>query len=176
MVFLQNFNANSNEWRVTGCYSFPSRSDRNNSWSLLRNLASSCSFFWVCIGDYNDLLNPGDRGSRVDHPNWFFSGFTAAVDACQLTNLPLIGCQFTWFKTKGSRNVVKERLDRAMVTPSWMDLCPNEKLLNLVAPVSDHNPIMVDTSPTPFVARYRPFRFENKWLEEPDLKSVIDKC
>ncbi|KAL8545720.1 hypothetical protein ACS0TY_005735 [Phlomoides rotata] len=61
-----------------------------------------------------------------------------------------------------------------MVTPSWMDLFPNARLLNLVAPVSYHNPIMVHTSPIPYVAKYRPFQFENKWLEEPDLKRNKD--
>ncbi|KAL8535495.1 hypothetical protein ACS0TY_011215 [Phlomoides rotata] len=63
-----------------------------------------------------------------------------------------------------------------MCTSDWSDLFSNAKLINLVAPVSDHNPIMVDTSHVPFVLRYTPFRFENKWLEEPDLRTVIDKC
>lgn len=51
---------------------------------------------------------------------------------------------------------------------------PTAKLLNLVAPVSDHSPIMVDTMPTSLARKHRPFRFENKWLEEPDLRGIID--
>ncbi|KAL8461700.1 hypothetical protein ACS0TY_032980 [Phlomoides rotata] len=84
--------------------------------------------------------------------------------------------QIGFLLSKGTQNAIEERLDRATSTPTWNDLFPNAQLTNLVAPLSDHNPIMVDTSLVVFVPGYRPFRFEKKWLEEPDLKSVITKC
>lgn len=39
--------------------------------------------------------------------------------------------------------MVKERLDRALATPNWMDLFPNVKLVDLIASHSDHNPILL---------------------------------
>lgn len=66
--------------------------------------------------------------------------------------------------------MVEERLDRAMVNPEWSAMFPNAKLFNLVAPVSDHSPIMVVTELTIITRRQRSFR------HEPDLKSVISRC
>ncbi|KAL8526940.1 hypothetical protein ACS0TY_015983 [Phlomoides rotata] len=134
-------------WRFTGFYGYPNRNNRLQSWNLLRSLSSASPLPWLCMGDYNDLLGPEDKRGRVEHPNWLFQGFRNAVSDCNLVDLPLVGYQFTWCRSKGTRNAVEERLDRAMVTPSWSDIFPNAQLINLVAPVSDHNPIMVNTEP-----------------------------
>lgn len=53
---------------------------------------------------------------------------------------------------------------------------PNAMLHNLVAaPVSDHNPILPDTTPSTIRARRRSFKFENRWLFEPELKRVVGR-
>ncbi|KAL8536504.1 hypothetical protein ACS0TY_011922 [Phlomoides rotata] len=43
------------------------------------------------------------------------------------------------------------------------------------APISDHNPILVDTIPVFIVAKAKRFQFENKWLDEPDLNTVVTR-
>lgn len=43
-----------------------------------------------------------------------FIGFCEAVDDCSLVGLPLAGYPYTWFRSKGSINVVEERLDRVV--------------------------------------------------------------
>ncbi|KAL8534132.1 hypothetical protein ACS0TY_010224 [Phlomoides rotata] len=57
----------------------------------------------------------------------------------------------------------------------WHELFPNARLLNLVAPTSDHNQIMLDNSPITFAVKNYQFRFENKWLEQKDIGTVIQK-
>lgn len=44
-----------------------------------------------------------------------------------------------------------------------------------LAPSSDHSPIILDTSPSQPYYRIRRFRFENKWLEEPDINRVVER-
>ncbi|XP_043814106.1 uncharacterized protein LOC122724009 [Manihot esculenta] len=45
----------------------------------------------------------------------------------------------------------------------------------LVAPVSDHNPLLVETTaPTCHIGSRR-FRFDNSWLEDPELGEVVSK-
>lgn len=62
-----------------------------------------------------------------------------------------------------------------MGNPAWHARFLQASLLNLVAPVSDHNPILLRTEG--FLQHTQPqrFRFENRWLMEPELKQVIRK-
>lgn len=110
----------------------------------MRQLASVNDFPWACIGDYNDLL-PADKKGRVEHPQWLYRGFREAVSDCNLIDIPLLGYNYTWHKSRGSVNVVEERLDRAMANPSWHARFPNATLHCLVAPVLDHHPILLTT-------------------------------
>ncbi|KAL8538771.1 hypothetical protein ACS0TY_000689 [Phlomoides rotata] len=68
-------NNNDLEWRVTDYYGIPNRNLRSHSWALLCTLAAASNLPWLCLGDFNDLLFPEDKMSRVDHPNWLFEGF-----------------------------------------------------------------------------------------------------
>lgn len=70
------------------------------------------------------------------------------VSDCNLLDVALSGYPFTWGSGRLASNLVEE---------------------NLVAPISDHNPIVLNTSPKFAAQRCKPFRFENKWLEEADV-------
>lgn len=164
------------KWRLTGYYGYPERSRRHLSWNLLRTLASQNSSPWVCVGDFNDLLWARDKRGRVDHPQYVFRGFRVAVDFCWFVDVPLVGHQYTWSRGKGSPGFVEERLERTMANDGWHSLFPHARLVNLVAPISDHNPILLEMSPTSLVRRHRKFKFENKWFEEETLPSVVVRC
>lgn len=60
-----------------------------------------------------------------------------------------------------------------MANPAWHSRFPCASLLNLVVPVSDHNPILLKTE---FHPRRKCFRFENRWFQEKDFKEVIRRC
>lgn len=152
-------------WRLTGYYGIPDRLHRQSSWNLLRHLASVDNLPWVCIGDYNDLLSEQDKKGRVEHPQWLYSGFREAIFYCNLTDISLSGYSFTWFRGRNIGNRVEERLDRAMANPAWHSRFPRASLLNLIAPVSDHNPILMNTEGYQFHPRRKTFRFENRWFQ-----------
>lgn len=71
---------------------------------------------------------------------------------------------------------MEERFDRAMGTPDWHSRFPGASLYNMVAPVFDHNLLLLDTKPTLFRSRRRHFWFKNRWLMESQLKSVVQKA
>lgn len=53
------------KYRLTGMYGEPDRSKREETWSLIRNLASQHSLPWCIIGDMNNVLSQQDkRGGR----------------------------------------------------------------------------------------------------------------
>lgn len=151
MSYARNFiNLEVNEegigrWRLTGFYGFPDNSRRRDSWDLLRSLAGLSDLPWCIIGDFNDILDMDEKIGRVERPQWFIDGFRNAVLDCELSDISLDGYQFTWSHRLDSDVAVEERLDRAMVTPAWWSLFPDARLQNLMAPISDHNPILLST-------------------------------
>lgn len=74
---------------------------------------------------------------------------------------------------KGNFDVVEDKLDRAMVTSDWMDCFPGCQLHNLVVSVSDHSPILLRLQEQERMPFYKRFKFENCWLEEPDIEEVV---
>lgn len=113
--------------------------------AFVKKTSCASSLPWVIIGDLNDILYVSDKRGMVDHPNWLFAGFRNAVMDCNLIDLPLHGYQFTWSRCRGTANSIEERLGRAMASSSWIDLFPDACLMNSVAPVSDHSPILLQT-------------------------------
>ncbi|KAL8457233.1 hypothetical protein ACS0TY_035178 [Phlomoides rotata] len=163
-------------WRVTGFYGFPDRAHRRESWNLLKLLSQQNDLPWLCVGDFKDLLFQSDKRGRVPHPNWLFTSFRDIVNVSGLYDLPLSGYGYTSSRGRGTPNFVEERLDRAMRNAAWHGFFPNAKLLNLVAAVSDHNPIVVDTIPIAVTTpRNRSFRFENSWMLEDGFANVVNR-
>ncbi|XP_057809148.1 uncharacterized protein LOC131023623 [Salvia miltiorrhiza] len=163
-------------WRLTGFYGFPERNRRRDSWQLLRRLAGINPHPWIIMGDFNDLLDPGDKQGRVDHPNWLFTGFRSAILDCGLSDIPLRGYQFTWSRGLGTTNFVEERLDRGMASSSWKSLFPDALLIPLTVPMSDHVPLLLKCLNMAPPMAMRSFRFENKWCLEPDFPNVVRDC
>nr|DAD30368.1 TPA_asm: hypothetical protein HUJ06_009219 [Nelumbo nucifera] len=148
-------------WRLTGFYGYPDRSRRRDSWNLLHAIYASSRLSWCCIGDFNDMLSLEDKRGRLDHPNWLLAGFRETISDCHLHEISIIGSCFTWERDRGTK-------------VWWLGLFSDTKLRNLVAPVSDHNPILLETVSVSCVHRLLRFRFENGWLREPGLNKTVE--
>ncbi|XP_074327890.1 uncharacterized protein LOC141665806 [Apium graveolens] len=95
--------------------------------------------------------------------------FRADVDESSLIEIDLQGGKFTWEKSRGSSGWVKERLDRAFASRSWLHLFPLSKLSIIRTPVSDHDLILLDLYSVAFTRKEFRFRFENTWLQEANF-------
>ncbi|XP_057793280.1 uncharacterized protein LOC131009894 [Salvia miltiorrhiza] len=164
------------EWRLTGFYGYPERGRRRDSWNLLRRLKDVNTLPWVVMGDFNDLLDPGDKRGSVPHPNWLFNGFREATLDCGITDIALNGYPFTWSRGIGTQNFVEERLDRAMATDNWKSLFPNVIFIPVTVTISDHTPILLKCDGMYVPPPRRRFFFENKWCTEPELPQIIRDC
>ncbi|XVF39981.1 hypothetical protein PTKIN_Ptkin01aG0076500 [Pterospermum kingtungense] len=160
-------------WRLVSFYGFSERSRRRDSWNFIKRLYSSSSLPWVLIGDFNDLLSLEDKRGGAAHPEWCYRGFREVVLECNLHDLYMEGYPFTWSRSKGTLNGVEERLDRALVSSSWLVSFPNARLVNLVAAMSDHSPIQLELEVQVNQFPHRSFHFENCWLREKDLHDVV---
>lgn len=88
-------------------------------------------------------------------------------------DIHLDGYLFIWWRGRDPSNRVEERLDMAMASHSWLNLFPNVKLSNLVAPVSDHSPVLLNCETLVTIVPKKVFRLENAWLAESELDIVM---
>lgn len=161
-------------WRLTGYYGYPNGERRRAAWDFLRQLSNQYSDPWCIFGDFNDIMDDNEKRGRTSRPRWLINGFRQAVLDAGLSDVPVEGYPFTWVKSLGTPRAVEERLDRALANNAWFTLFPNANLENLVAPVSDHYPILLNRNPVPRpYLRHRNFRYENAWHIEPGFKDFV---
>nr|GLL37956.1 uncharacterized protein LOC109157277 [Ipomoea trifida] len=115
---IVSLDVRSPRWRFTGYYRYPKRSRRRESWKMLRMLSGMSTMPWVCMGDYNDLLYQSEKRGNNLHPNLFLNGFFETISDCGLQDFPFSGNQFTWERSRGSPDMVEEKLDRILTTDS----------------------------------------------------------
>ena len=68
--------------------------------------------------------------------------FAQVIDDLELVDLPLQGGSFTW--SGGLHNQAWARLDRFLVSPSWLNQFSNVIQKRLPWPISDHFPILIE--------------------------------
>lgn len=127
-------------WRLTGFYGYPRTQDRDLSWNFLRDLCDLDSLPWVMIGDFNEILNSGEKIDGPPRPERQMRGFREALGYCDFVDLGFIGSRTTWWNSS-----TQLRLDRAVATPSWSDLFGYSRLVHLPPSDSDHAPILLQS-------------------------------
>ena len=80
------------------------------------------------------------------------------IDECNLNKIKLHGHPFTWEIGRGTDNWVQERHDRVFVSATRPSLFPSCKLVNLVAGVPNHSPIILHIVVVDRVRRQSKFR------------------
>ncbi|MCI15822.1 endonuclease/exonuclease/phosphatase family protein, partial [Trifolium medium] len=126
------------------------------------------------MGDFNDMLSSEDKRGGSEQPQWLIRGFREAVQDSRLIDLPMEGYPFTWIKSRRTTTPTEERLDRALATQQWLEEFPHFKFINAIADRSDHSPILLRLVNLQKENRARVFKFENSWLEEQQLQTVVE--
>lgn len=160
-------------WRLTCYYVYPEASRTHEAWDMLRRLAQNNNLPWCIFGDFNDLLLEADKKGPHPHPQHLMNGFRMAIEDCGLTELNLVGGEFTWEKSKGSPSWVRERLDRAFANSEWWQKFPLCKLTVTHTISSDHDPIIMEPMCVNQSRKQFRFKFENTWLSEPNFKKEV---
>ncbi|XP_074377731.1 uncharacterized protein LOC141719258 [Apium graveolens] len=99
---------------------------------------------WRLTCYYGYLEAAPDKKGPHPHPQHLMNGFRMAIEDCGLTELDLVGGDFTWEKSKGSLSWVRERLDRAFANSEWWQKFPLYKLTVTHTISSDHDPIILE--------------------------------
>ncbi|KAL9663602.1 hypothetical protein QQ045_018992 [Rhodiola kirilowii] len=100
--------------------------------------------------------------------------FRRVVSDCALVDFGYLGYKFTYTNKRKGASECKSRLDRVLVTRSWLRSFPEATNNHLYTYSSDHMALLLDLS-----SRKRRsssvFRFENMWLRDCSFKKVVEK-
>ncbi|XP_074323028.1 uncharacterized protein LOC141659976 [Apium graveolens] len=123
------------------------------------------------------LRAPSRRGGGQSGSKWLREEDDAdwAARCGRDNNIPYsgLGGEFTWEKSKGSPNWVRERLDRAFANSEWWQKFPLYKLTVAHVIKSDHDPIIMEPICINHSRKQFRFKFENTWLSEPNFKKEV---
>ncbi|OMO52011.1 reverse transcriptase [Corchorus capsularis] len=163
----------SGNYRITWIYGAPSLEERRGVWDKIKMKAIHHTDAWLCMGDMNDILDEGEKEGGRRKERWAMRSFREMFEQCESMEVPTKGQRFTW---SGIREgvLVKERLDRAMVNLEWMIEFPKSTVLSLPAIGSDHSPLIFNTDASDLKG-VKKFRFEAVWLEDVEVKKIIEK-
>ncbi|KAI9097782.1 hypothetical protein K1719_025553 [Acacia pycnantha] len=81
---------------LTAIYAVPNDSLKQVLWQRLEGIAASTFIPWVAVGDFNDILNSGERigGAEVSYSR--IQKFQDRIAACNLSDMGSCGPKFTW--------------------------------------------------------------------------------
>ena len=132
---------NGISWQFTGVYGEPEWNQKHVTWEALRSIKGDLSTPWLLMGDFNEILyNIEKEGSRP-RPQRQMQAFHDVLSECNINDMGFVGDRFTW-----RRGQIRERLNRALANPQWVDMFPHAALINSKMPRSDHRPILLDMS------------------------------
>lgn len=163
-------------WRLIGMYGYFDKQQKSKTWRLLCHLCSRSTLPWVCLGDYNEILSFMEKNEGLPKPLPPMLEFRSALLFCGLIDLGYSGYRYTWQNGQDEEAFVEERLDRVRATVEWSKIHPRAKVTYLSASYSDHDSVLLDTTPT-FVPtprrQHKLHRFEERWAFHPECEQVI---
>jgi hypothetical protein len=84
------------------------------SWELLKHLKTHLPVPWLCVEDFNEILDPTEKRCTTVRGESQIDGFRDALGECQLSDLGFQGPKFRWSNRRDYDMFTTERLDRAV--------------------------------------------------------------
>lgn len=99
------------KWRLTGFYSHPNTSKREETWTLLESFGCSNTMPWLCLGDFNEIISRREKAGESLRPNRQMDRFHTAISCCGFLDLGHIGSPFTWSRNRPTEGRIHIRLN-----------------------------------------------------------------
>ncbi|XP_062083441.1 uncharacterized protein LOC133789680 [Humulus lupulus] len=151
-------------WWFSGVYGPVAYGKRDSFWDELARLSIICEDKWYVGGDFNVVRRVEEKLSSTTNTR-SMKLFDALIRELRLVDPKLQNGRYTWSNFR--HKPICCRLDRFFHSPSWSNFYPFIRQEVWVRVVSDHSPVVLDSSPPSWGPS--PFRFDNSWLEHKDF-------
>ena len=142
---LVYFDPLTDVWLLLLVYGPPKVTHREAFWDLVTIITTTFLGPWMLLGNCNSYSSNFDKcggSSRGDYSSKPFRNFLSNAAAIELGfHRP----QYTWVARRSGGVHVRIRLDQGCCNQEWQEMFPNAGIKHLVAPASDHKPILLDT-------------------------------
>nr|XP_023879291.1 uncharacterized protein LOC111991724 [Quercus suber] len=160
-------------WIFSAIYANPRSEERCILWDNLTKVADLHNKPWIMAGDFNEPLTDEDKfGGRGVNVNRSLV-FKECLDSCNMVDMGFTGPRYTWTNKRDLNNLILERIDRFFMNPDWCLLYFNAKVKHLPRCHSDHCPMIMEAIPGKSTSLTRPFKFQEFWLSDSSLPSVV---
>ncbi|XP_041025383.1 uncharacterized protein LOC121265780 [Juglans microcarpa x Juglans regia] len=104
--------------------------------------------------------------------------FKKVLEKGNLSDLKWVGSKFTWSSRHEDASFMKEKLDRVVANPSWVQLFKEYWVEVLTGRSSDHRPILLTMNKRDRFTRKvgRIFRYEASWNKEEGCEEGIQEA
>lgn len=93
----------------------------------------------VLIGDFNVMLNQGEKRGGCSLNFTKARRFRSFVDGCEIVHMRANDLLYTWENERDTSTVVEECLDRALINTAFLSKFPNVSVTVPPRVGSDHN-------------------------------------
>lgn len=149
--------------------------DKINFLASLNNfLERNTGANFILGGDFNMITSLLEKKGGLRKLNRDGEVFISFIDNAGLVNVHPKHGQFTWNNRRGGERLISSRLDRFLISESFILDGKTVESNILPSGGSDHWPISlaVELQGTP---RNKPFRFEKFWIEHPNFLTMVEK-
>lgn len=135
------------DWHLLNVYESSIDRIRKDQWVELLQYRRQESGEWIVWGDFNDLLWEDEKVGGRQREVWTLRAFREFVSDLGGIDLGYMGYPFTWVNRRTRDGLIKERLDRVLVSTAWRAWYDKERLQHLFSVGSDHAALLLDTDP-----------------------------
>lgn len=152
-------------------YGQPSSEGKEIVWERLSRIGVGKSEKWCLVGDFNEILNNGEKLGGPIRAESSFKPFGDMLTACGMDELDSSGIRFTWAGKRWDK-WIQCCLDRAFGNKEWMRAFPNSHQSFMEKRGSDHRPVLVTFQATQVLNKGL-FWFDKKLLLHPEVKQKV---
>ncbi|KAA3477524.1 reverse transcriptase [Gossypium australe] len=165
--------------RFTGFYGQSDPILKKQSWDILKRVKSTVREGWIVGGDFNAILNNEEKEGGRRKSRSSIDEFGEILEELSLTDIKTKNRWFTWSNNREWVDLVKERLDRFIVSDDFINKMPFMNAMVIRQSKSDHDAILMDTlgNKTGDSCRdpYFGFRYDICWAKDKEAKDMITR-
>ncbi|XP_056688152.1 uncharacterized protein [Spinacia oleracea] len=157
----------------TFVYAMNEARDRRVLWDDLEVISRSVGGAWICMGDFNNVLNLTDRiGSLVRLGE--VQPMRACFSNCAIEDFKTADCFYAWTNTQEGSHRVMSKIDRVVANQLWLDMFSDVVENFLPEGSFVHCPAIIRTYNHD--GSHKPFRFYNMWCNSPQFDEIVQQA